>query len=82
MSMSSNTISLPPGVTISPARETVQQGPNGQNIQGYVFTLTLPDNGAQTSVFVPYTLMTQTDVVAQMFAQRVAAIQAVTNLAG
>lgn len=81
MAGSSGMINLPAGVSISPGRETVQTGPTGQAIQGMLFTLTLA-NGAQTSVFVPYSLMGQTDVVAQMFAERVAAINAVSNLGG
>jgi len=78
-STGSNAIMLPPGVTISPGRETVQAGPTGAGIQGMLFTLTLP-NGAQTSVFVPYSLMNQPEVVSQMFAQRVAAINGIANL--
>jgi len=72
-------VTLPAGVSISPGRETVQTGPTGTNVQGMLFTLTLV-NGASTSVFVPYTLMDQTDVVASMFAQRIAAINAVSSL--
>ena len=72
-------VNLPSGVTISPGRETVQNGPNGQQVQGMLFTLTLV-NGAQTSVFVPYAIMHQTDVVSQLMAQRVAAINAVSDL--
>lgn len=79
MSSSSRGVVLPAGVAISPGRETVQTGPTGAAIQGMLFTLTL-DNGAQTSVFVPYTLMGNTDAVQEMFAQRVAAINAVSNL--
>lgn len=76
-----NAITLPPGVSISPGRETVQSGPTGAGIQGMLFTLTLP-NSAQTSVFVPYSLMNQPAVVSQMFAQRVAAINGIANLGG
>lgn len=76
-----NDVVLPAGVSISPGRETVQTGPNGQNVQGMMFTLTLP-LGATTSVFVPYALMTYPDQVAQLFAQRVAGIQAVQSLGG
>ena len=79
MSDQGNAIVLPPGVAVSPGRETVQSNATGQNVQGMLFTLTLA-NGAQTSVFVPYSIMTQTDVVSSMFAQRVAAINAVSNL--
>lgn len=78
---SSNVVTLPPGVTVSPGRETVQSGPTGAGIQGMLFTLTLP-NSAQTSVFVPYALMNQPAVVSKMFSDRVAAIQCVTNLGG
>lgn len=78
---SSGVVTLPPGVTISPGRETVQLGPNNQNVQGMNFTLTLP-NGASTSVFVPYSIMGNTDFVTKLFADRVAAINAVTNLGG
>lgn len=74
-----NAVLLPAGVTISPGRETVQSGPTGAGIQGMLFTLTLA-NGAQTSVFVPYAIMGQTAVVSEMFAQRVAAINGVTNI--
>lgn len=73
------TVTLPPGIAIAPGRETTQVGPNGQNVQGMLFTLTLL-NGAQTSVFVPYSMMTQTDAVAQLFADRVAAVNAVSAL--
>lgn len=72
-------ITLPPGVAISAGRETTQIGANNQNVQGLVFTLTLP-NTTVTSVFVPYSLMAYTDQVAQLFADRVAAIQAITAL--
>jgi len=72
-------IMLPPGVSISPGRETVQVGPNGQNVQGMLFTLTLP-NQAVTSVFVPYTQMADLTAVQQMFADRVAQVLAVTSL--
>ena len=78
MSMSSTpgVVTLPPGVSISVGRETSQSGPTGAVIQGMLFTLTLV-NGATTSVFVPYALMNQTQVVEQMFSQRVAAIEGI-----
>lgn len=77
--MSSTSVSLPPGVSISPGRETTQLGANNQNIQGMIFTLTLA-NGATTSVFVPYTQMAYPDQVAQVFADRVAQVNAITAL--
>jgi len=81
MSMSEGgaAVTLPPGVTTSPGRETVQAGPTGAGIQGMLFTLTLP-NSAQTSVFVPYAIMNQPAVVSEMFAKRVNDINGVTNI--
>lgn len=76
---SANVVTLPAGVSISPGRETVQSSPQGTSIQGMLFTLTLA-NQAQTSVFVPYSLMTNTAAVSQLFASRVAAIQGIANL--
>jgi hypothetical protein len=73
------TVSLPPGVAISPGRETTQVGANNQNVSGMVFTLTLP-NTAVTSVFVPYTLMAFPDQVSALFADRVAGIASITAL--
>jgi hypothetical protein len=81
MSMQGDPITLPTGVGISPGRETVQSGPNGQNVQGMMFSLTIP-GGAQTSVFVPYDLMQYPDQVTALFAKRVAGIQAVQALSG
>ena len=70
---------LPYGVQVSPGRETTQVGPTGQGIPGMNFTLTLP-NGAMTTVFVPYSLMTYPDQVAALFADRVAGINSITAL--
>jgi hypothetical protein len=76
---SSSVVTLPPGVVISPGRETVQSGPTGASIPGMLFTLTLPNN-AQTSVFVPYSQMSDLAAVSALFATRVAAIQGVAAL--
>ena len=82
MSMGSpNGVTLPAGVSIAPGRETTQAGPNGQNVQGMLFTLTLP-NSAQSSVFVPYALMNYPQEVTKLFADRVAGIMNVTALGG
>lgn len=43
------------------------------------FTLTLPNN-AQTTVFVPYSTMAYPAQVAQLFADRIAGINAITAL--
>lgn len=79
--MAAGAVTLPPGVTISASRETSQAGPSGNVIQGMVFSLNLP-SGAVTTVFVPYALMTNTDAVSQLFAERVAGINNITNLGG
>jgi hypothetical protein len=76
-----NQITLPAGVSISPGRETVASNSAGQNVQGMMFTLTIP-GGAQTNVFVPYDLMQYPDQVSQLFATRVAGIQSVVALGG
>lgn len=78
MSMSGG-ITLPPGVSVAASRETSQIGANNQTVAGMIFTLTLP-NTVQTSVFVPYTLMAYPDQVSQLFADRVAGIQAIAAL--
>lgn len=76
---STPSINLPPGVAVSPGRETTQLGPNNQNVQGMIFNLTLSD-GAVTSVFVPYTMMAYPDQVTALFAGRVSAISSITAL--
>ena len=81
MSTSSGGVALPPGVSISPGRETAQTGPSGQIVQGMVYTLTLA-NGAQTSVFIPYSLMSNLDIVREMIVQRIDAINGVLGLGG
>ena len=81
MPANSNAATLPAGVSISPGRETVATGPSGQNVQGMMFTLTIP-GGAQTNVFVPYDVMQYPDQVTAIFAKRVAGIQSVINLNG
>ena len=81
MPANSNAVTLPAGVSISPGRETTATGPNGQNVQGMMFTLTTV-SGAQTTVFVPYDIMLYPDQVTAIFAKRIAGIQTVLNLNG
>jgi hypothetical protein len=78
MEPSPNTVTLPPGVSIGPGRETSRTTPAGTVEQGLAFTLTLPDN-TSTSVFVPYSVINNTSAVEAVIAQRVAAIQAITG---
>jgi hypothetical protein len=82
MSMTSGgtpSITLPPGVTIAGQRETSQANVAGQIVQGINFTLALP-TGATTSIFVPYSVLGNTDLVAQAFNERIAQINAVHDL--
>lgn len=79
MSVPPGVVTLPPGVQVSAGRETSQLGPNNQTVPGMVFNLTLP-SGATTSLFVPNAILPNTDAVAQLFANRVASIQAVEGL--
>ena len=71
-------IILPAGVTIGPGRETSQTTPQGQVVQGMIFPITL-QNGTTTTVFIPYTSLTNTQQVQALFTERVAALQAITG---
>jgi hypothetical protein len=73
---STTTVTLPPGVTVQPGRETSQVNPQGQVVQGMVFPITLP-SGTTTTVFVPYTMIADTTFVQALFEQRVNAILAI-----
>ena len=74
-------IVLPPGVSISAGRETVQTNAAGMAIQGMLFTVGLP-SGTTTSVFIPYNLMTNRAEIARIIAERVDGINSVLNLGG
>jgi hypothetical protein len=75
---SNGTVTLPPGVAIGPGRETSQTNQQGQVVQGMLFPITLP-NATTTTVFVPYTVLTNTDQVQALFEQRVNALLAITG---
>jgi hypothetical protein len=79
MSSSGSTVNAPPGVVVSPGRETTQVGPTGAGIQGMNFTLTLP-SGAMTTVFVPYSTMGYPDQVQALFQTRVDQINGIAAL--
>jgi hypothetical protein len=74
----SSPVTLPAGVAIGPGRETSQTNPQGQVVQGMVFPITLP-NGSTTTVFIPYSQITNTQWVQEQFAQRVGSILAITG---
>lgn len=72
----SGAVTLPPGVTVQPGRETSQTNGQGQVVQGMIFPITLP-SGTTTTVFVPYAMIADTAYVQQLFTARIAAIQAI-----
>ena len=78
MESSPTAVQLPPGVTISPGRETSRQSPAGTVEQGLSFPLTLAD-GTLTSVFIPYSQIHNTQAVSDVINARIAAIRAITN---
>jgi len=71
-------VQLPEGVTVGAGRETSQTSPQGSIVQGMVFPITLP-NGSTTTVFIPYSQITNVAQVQALISTRVAAIQAITG---
>jgi hypothetical protein len=71
-------VNIPFGAAITAGRETSQVDGNGTVQQGMVFGIKLPD-GTTTSVFIPYSQITNTSYVEGLIGQRVAAIQAITG---
>lgn len=72
------TITLPPGVTVGPGRETSQTNPQGQVVQGMLFPITLP-NQTTTTVFVPYTQLQDLAYVQALFNTRIRSILAISG---
>lgn len=54
----SPTITLPPGVSAGPIRQTSQTNTAGQVVQGVVMPLTLPAGGT-TTIFIPNSVLAQ-----------------------
>lgn len=75
---SGSSIQLPAGWSVAGFRETSQANQAGQIVQGVVFTLAKVTGGT-TSVFVPATLLQQTDAIQDALVQRIDAIQAITG---
>lgn len=71
-------VTLPPGVKVGPGRETSQLNELGEVTQGMVFPLTLA-NGGRATVFVPYSQITNPQIVTNLIAERVNAITAITG---
>jgi predicted aconitase with swiveling domain len=69
-------IQLPQGVTVQPGRETSQTNAQGAIVQGMLFPITLP-SGSTTSVFVPYSVISNTSYVEGLIQARVNAIMAI-----
>ncbi|MGH2876224.1 MAG: hypothetical protein ACRDLV_08240 [Solirubrobacteraceae bacterium] len=74
----STVVSLPPGVTVGPGRETSQVDAQGMITQGMAFPITLA-NGTTTSIFVPYSQLTDVAAVRQLIVSRVQAITAISS---
>lgn len=72
------TVVLPPGVSVQPGRETSQVNGQGQVVQGMLFPVTLP-GGSATSVFVPYSVLGDTNAVLALIKARADAILAITG---
>jgi hypothetical protein len=72
------TVVLPPGVQVQPGRETSQTNGQGQVVQGMLFPVTLP-GGSTTTVFVPYTQLTDSNYVLGLIKARVDSILAITG---
>lgn len=82
MSMASydpSTVTLPPGVSIAGQMETSRTGANGAVEQGQLYTLRTA-SGVTTSVFIPYSVIGNTQAVAAAFNKRLADIGAIENL--
>lgn len=77
-SASTAKITLPAGATIGPGRETSQTNAQGQVVQGIVFAITTK-GGTTTSVFIPYSEISDTAKVEQLIAARVNAITAISG---
>lgn len=73
-----STITLPAGWSVGPGKETSRQNPAGGVSQGLSFTLAGPD-GTNTSFFVPYAQLTNTQAVQDAMTARIAAITAITS---
>ena len=71
-------IALPTGVTITPGRETSQVNEQGTVVQGMLFGIKL-GGGTTTTVFVPYSEISNTGAVESLINERVRAIQAITG---
>jgi hypothetical protein len=72
------TITLPPGVSVLPGRQTSQTNGSGQVQQGTAFTVNLPD-GTTTNVFVPDSMLSNLPAVEALITNKVTALMAITG---
>lgn len=70
-------IQLPAGVTVQPGRETSTTNAQGQVVQGMIYPVTLP-GGTTTTVFVPYSVLSNIPQVQALFDNRINALLAIT----
>lgn len=71
-------LTLPPGVTLGPFRETSQTNAQGQVVQGVLFPVSFP-NGSQTTVFIPYSLINSQQQVQALFDERINGLLAIAG---
>ena len=69
---------LPPGWSVGPFRETSQANQLGQVVQGVLFPLT-NQAGSGTTVFIPYSMLSDIPGVQAAFSARIAALSAITG---
>ena len=75
---SSPTLQLPQGWQIGVGRETGQTQPTGAVVQGLAYTLTSP-TGTATTVFIPYSMITNIPAIQGIVDTRIQAIQAISG---
>jgi hypothetical protein len=71
-------ITLPAGASIVNGRETSQSNSQGTIVQGLAVGVKLP-SGTVTTVFVPYSQITNMAAVQALFDERVGAVMAITG---
>jgi hypothetical protein len=69
-------VTIPPGVTVQPGRQTTQTSGFGTVVQGTQYPIVLA-NGTTSSVFVPDTALSDPAQVEAIFATKIAQLSAI-----
>lgn len=72
----SNTVTIPPGVTVQPGRQTSQTSGQGQVVQGTLYPIVLA-NGTTSSVFVPDSVLSNAAQVQALFENKINSLAAI-----